>query len=280
MLDDLFVPDPAVGDSSNRIPNTRWVTVALASAVASVGLPSIGGLNLLANSSTGTAVPTGLSASNYLDSALGSTQGALLYRNAATWVVLAAGTNGQILQTQGAGANPQWVGGKVLLTTLSPNGVATIGDVTSFTNAYRSYEITFNNLVPASAALLQMQVATTGTSFISANYLSMGAEFVNGTTGFYNSVTLIGLTEFAISTAAAYGYSGSLRISNPAGTTTRKEIVGSGGYIDNAALTTSALAISNFFGFWDGGNNAITGVQFKMSSGNIATGVIQIWGLF
>lgn len=35
MLNDLFVPDPPAGDSSNRIPNTRFVTVGLATAIAS-----------------------------------------------------------------------------------------------------------------------------------------------------------------------------------------------------------------------------------------------------
>lgn len=35
-------------------------------------------------------------------------QGDIMYRNASKWVRLAAGTNGHYLQTQGAGANPQW----------------------------------------------------------------------------------------------------------------------------------------------------------------------------
>lgn len=42
-----------------------------------------------------------------LDS-ISTTQGAILYRNASDWVALSPGTDGQVLQTQGAGANPQW----------------------------------------------------------------------------------------------------------------------------------------------------------------------------
>jgi len=38
-------------------------------------------------------------------------QGHILYRNASGWVNLGPGTNGQYLQTQGAGANPQWATG-------------------------------------------------------------------------------------------------------------------------------------------------------------------------
>jgi len=37
--------------------------------------------------------------------------GDVLYRNASGWVNLGAGTNGQFLQTQGAGANPVWATG-------------------------------------------------------------------------------------------------------------------------------------------------------------------------
>lgn len=35
-------------------------------------------------------------------------QGSILYRGPSGWSVLGPGTNGQVLQTQGAGANPQW----------------------------------------------------------------------------------------------------------------------------------------------------------------------------
>jgi len=43
-----------------------------------------------------------------IDSALGSTQGDILYRGASSWTVLAPGTSGYVLQTQGSSANPAW----------------------------------------------------------------------------------------------------------------------------------------------------------------------------
>lgn len=280
MLDDLFVPDPTAGDSSNRIPNTRWVTVALASAVASVGLPSIGGLNLLANSSTGTAVPTGLSASNYLDSALGSSQGALLYRNAATWVVLAAGTNGQILQTQGAAANPQWVGGKVLLNTLLPNNIASVADTTSLNSTYQSYEITFDNVTPTGTSSgFQIEVATSGSNFIGNNYVSIVADVSSGLLATTFNITAISITRFSISTGGFYGVSGFARMSNPAGTTSRKMLSGVTSYLSNTSTGTAGIVAGQFAAYWDGGNNAITGLNFKSLGGNIATGTIKIFGV-
>ncbi len=49
-------------------------------------------------------------ASALLDT-LGSTQGDVLYRGASAWTVLAPGTSGQVLTTQGAAANPHWAAG-------------------------------------------------------------------------------------------------------------------------------------------------------------------------
>lgn len=43
-----------------------------------------------------------------LDASLGSTQGSIAYRGAASWMTLPATTAGQFLQTNGAGANPTW----------------------------------------------------------------------------------------------------------------------------------------------------------------------------
>lgn len=43
-----------------------------------------------------------------LDGSFGNVQGDILYRNATNWVVLAPGTSGEFLKTQGAAANPVW----------------------------------------------------------------------------------------------------------------------------------------------------------------------------
>ena len=49
--------------------------------------------------------------SEILDFIGSAAQGDILYRGAAGWARLAAGTSGHFLQTQGAGANPQWAAG-------------------------------------------------------------------------------------------------------------------------------------------------------------------------
>ena len=65
-----------------------------------------------------------------LDS-ISSTQGAILYRGAADWEGLNPGTSGQFLQTQGAGANPQWAdegGGDVTGPASSGDGNVVLFD--------------------------------------------------------------------------------------------------------------------------------------------------------
>lgn len=92
---------------------TRIVTgTGLAGGTITVGgtisLGSIANNNVLANISGGSNPPGGTAVSALIDAALGNTQGNILYRGSANWGVLAPGTSGQFLQTQGAAANPQW----------------------------------------------------------------------------------------------------------------------------------------------------------------------------
>lgn len=62
---------------------------------------------LLANLSGGTAVPSAVSLSSLLDK-LGTTNGSLIYRNAAGWSALTPSTAGYVLTTQNTDP-PQWV---------------------------------------------------------------------------------------------------------------------------------------------------------------------------
>lgn len=77
-------------------------------------------------SADGNAV-SGESLSNLLDSAVGSAQGAILYRSSSGWVVLPPGTSGYVLQTGGASGNPSWAppgGGAGSISTIIGAGVS------------------------------------------------------------------------------------------------------------------------------------------------------------
>lgn len=94
---------------ADDLANGNW---SLALNVQSIvnALPSIGNNQVFGNI-TGGGTPVGVGVSALLDSALGSAQGDILYRSASGWSVLPPGTSGQVLSTQGAAANPQWVAG-------------------------------------------------------------------------------------------------------------------------------------------------------------------------
>lgn len=62
----------------------------------------------LGRKTSGAGDPEELTLSELLDFIGSAAQGDILYRGASAWARLAAGTSGQYLKTQGAGANPTW----------------------------------------------------------------------------------------------------------------------------------------------------------------------------
>lgn len=88
------------GISTGGAPITGTGTVSLA---------AVADKTIIANISGGSAAPSATALSALLDNILGSAQGTLLYRSGAGWAALAVGTAGQVLSTNGSGANPSWI---------------------------------------------------------------------------------------------------------------------------------------------------------------------------
>jgi len=80
-------------------------------SAGSVSLAAIANQRLLANTSGAAAAPIATTLSLMIDSAIGTTQGSILYRGSSSWAALTPGTAGQVLTTGGAGANPSWAAG-------------------------------------------------------------------------------------------------------------------------------------------------------------------------
>jgi hypothetical protein len=170
-----------------------------------------------------------------------------------------------------------------LLNTLSPNGVASVGDTTSLTATYRNYIVTFENVCPATqTTTFEMQVATTGSAFIVNSYVAIAQVNVSSVL-----VTDVSGTAFLLSgtrattqlqTSTTYGLNGFVRMFNPSSTTFRKNIVGETSYLTPGASGTTTAALASVSGYFDGNSNAVTGINFLFSAGNIATGTIKIYG--
>lgn len=95
------------------------------SAISNAKMANMANNTLKSNISGGAAAPADNTLTAILDNIFSSTQGSILYRGAANWSALGPGTNGHFLQTQGAGANPQWAAavGTAYYQTVEENAV-------------------------------------------------------------------------------------------------------------------------------------------------------------
>jgi hypothetical protein len=126
--------------------------------------------------------------SEVLDFIGSAAQGDILYRGAASWARLAAGTSGQYLKTQGAGANPAWA-------NVATGGVTLLGTITTTSGTTQ----TLNSLTLTNYKflLLVMQgVGTTSHSYMTLQ--SISGPVISGQNGSaadaYYGTCLINLT--------------------------------------------------------------------------------------
>ncbi len=206
-------------------------------------------------------------------------QGDVLYQGASDIARLAAGTAGQHLVTNGAGANPAWKsGGWTLLATLTASDSATLSDTTSLTSAYSEYEIEFANVLPATASqglILQVNSGGVQNSSYVSHANAFGGNSATPISGLLTSGVPIGTQATYVPTnTGTTGLNGFCRIRNPASTSVVKMVFG-----QIAGITAGGIVYaSNFSGFWNGGTGAITGFQVAFASGNIASGTVKIYG--
>lgn len=210
-------------------------------------------------------------------------RGDILYRNATTTVRLPAGTAGQVLYTNGTGADPAWGAspGLVLISSQSASNSATIDFTTGLDDTYDAYEIVISSAKPQNDDVqLQMRIGTGGGPTYQTN------TYIWGITGQATSSTAsdgsgsdskIGLSFAAGSTAAVGNASGenfnaSIKFNNPeASDFMEVSILGAYSRSDN--LRTSVFGGGSYKGA-----APVTGVRFLFSSGNIASGRFTLYG--
>ncbi len=129
--DPTFQPLTAGGGTVTQVNTGSGVTGGPITGTGTISLSTVTNNNLLANITGATNSPSGTTISAFLDSALGSTQGSIVYRGAATWAVLTPGTTGTFLQTQGGGFNPQWAAGAAGTVTSITAGTGLTGGTIS-----------------------------------------------------------------------------------------------------------------------------------------------------
>jgi hypothetical protein len=185
-----------------------------------VGLASIADGDVLANTSGSSAAPVPTTLSALIDHAIGSSPGDILYRDSSAWKVLAPGTTGQFLETQGAGANPQWAtpagggggGAGAWWNLVYPPGGS----------AFASSNASQGNLVTPQQNITLFQISVFLTTVNSATYKVGIAPFNTGTAKItsaptYGAAVTIGSSAGAVNQWISASFSGAFAMT--AGTT-------------------------------------------------------------
>jgi len=247
-------------------------------------LPSIGDGNIYANVSGGVASPTAQSLSAVLDYVLSSTRGSVLYRGATGWRALGPGASGQVLQTNGAGADPSWAtasGGGGGSTTLLSEIIApgTSGTVTfsSIPTTYRDLKMLIRARGDAAATTVVLNITFNGDTGANYDYERLTGN--NTAASANNSLAQTSLAaESIVAGSAPVGLADFLEIyiANYRDTNFQK-----------AGYATASLKVGTSAGnltndkksfFWRS-TAAINSITVALSSGNFAANsVISLYG--
>jgi len=137
-------------------------------------LPATSGTVITTTSGTASSATTATTATNLA----GGSNGTIPYQSASgTTQMLAVGTSGQVLQTNGAGA-PSWVtpsaGAMTLISTVTANNTSSIISFTGI-SGYSSYQIILRNLLGNTFPTIFMQFGTGSAgspTYITSGYIS------------------------------------------------------------------------------------------------------------
>lgn len=228
-------------------------------------LPTQADSTVVANVSGGVAVPTAATITSVLDKQAGGSvaQGDILYRNATVWARLGAGTSGQVLQTNGAGANPSWAtssntGWEKIGSTTIAGAVASVSHSWS-AGAYTKVIVHFGDLSGTSAVGLHVYLMT-----------AVGGTVIVDAAGY-------GAPAATISHLPASFVTGHVAFDIGIDAATRRSI-GIGVVSDSGGATGT---MGSDFGTPAIGGNATDAkaITVAFGAGNIDDGIITVYGL-
>ena len=228
-----------------------------------------------------TGIASGLTAGTATNIAGGS-NGTVPYQSASgTTQMLAAGTSGQVLKSNGVAA-PSWVtpstGALTLLSTVTASGSSTADIETTFSSTYQNYLIIASGITSSNDSVsFAMRMKIGGTYQSDASYKG---HFDNSTSGFggYSgaiSNATVQLTPFgSLGNGAGKSLNFSMNVYNASNTSLYKHMSLTG----SVEKQNGETAVVFGSGSYTGSTAALTGVQFYASSGTIS-GTFRLYGI-
>jgi hypothetical protein len=177
-----------------------------------------------------------------------------------------------------SGLSNSWV----LLDEQTASSSASL-DFTGIDSTYDLYIFDIESIAPATDGaeflirISQDSGSTWKSGITDYEYVMVGRGSDGGTIGLDSAGTSSILIGENLGSAAAESLSGRLELRNPSDTTKYKHIIGQTCHWDNTG--TSHLEMQSIGGSYNADTNAINGVQFLMSTGNIASGTVRLYGV-
>jgi hypothetical protein len=164
--------------------------------------------------------------------------------------------------------------GRWLLKTYTASASSSLSDATIFQNGFNGYEVVLEDFIPvANNDTLAMRVRSAG-SYQATNYKSAGEASNEIATALTGALTTgIQLTRTSAVSNAGMGVRAEFSIRGTAGTTAHKPAMGESTYI-----AATYLERAKFAGAWQS-NGALDGFMVYYGGGNIASGVMRVYGV-
>ena len=179
-------------------------------------------------------------------------------------------------------------GNMVLLSTQTASASASISFTTGIDSTYKEYMFLFNNCHPSvDGTTFQFQGSTDGGSNYNTTITSSFFRSIHQESGAYSELAYVTNSDLAQSTNYQpinqsgdlgadndQSVSGYIHLYNPSDTTFVKHFISNCNYIHQGDYCVST-PMAGYFNT----TSAINAIDFKMSSGNIDDGTIQMFGI-
>lgn len=205
-------PAAAAGTTANTMASRFEINSAGAIGIAGA---NYGSANQVLLSGGSGATPSWSNVNGSVITIPSQAQGDILYRNATEWTRLPAGTNGQLLRTNGAAADPSWQ--SVPVRSASQNFSGTSITFTGIPSTARIITIPVTQMGSASGQVALLRVGTSS-GIVTTGYISTGGRFSkdSGAGGDGETTTATNGFVFYLTTIVV---NGTIRLTNLSGNT-------------------------------------------------------------